>query len=67
MPAAKYADLEITLNRWNADAYRVELRYTQPESDVDIRLAPNVPALARFDRSQLEMLALDPTAYGTLP
>lgn len=66
MPAAKYADLEITLNRWNADAYRVELRYTQPESDVDIRLAPNVPALARFDRSQLEMLALDPTAYGTL-
>ncbi len=64
--ASDYADLEIALNRWNADAYRVELRYSQPDSDVDIRLAPNTPALARFDPIQLEMLALDPTAYGTL-
>lgn len=66
MPATEYADLEITLNRWNADAYRVELRYSQPDSDVDIRLAPNAPALAKFDPLQLQMLALDPTAYGTL-
>lgn len=62
----EYADLEITLNRWNADTYRVELRYTQPDSDADIRLAPGTPALARFDPVQLQMLALDPTAYGTL-
>lgn len=66
MPATEYADLEITLNRWNTDAYRVELRYSQPDSDVDIRLAPNAPALAKFDPLQLQMLALDPTAYGTL-
>lgn len=63
---SSFADLEITLNRWNADAYRVELRYSQPDSDVDIRLAPNTPALARFDPVQLQMLALDPAAYGTL-
>lgn len=63
MPA--YADLELTLNRWNADTYRVELRYTQPDSDADIRLAPTTPALARFDPSQLQLLALDPAAYGT--
>ncbi len=66
MAANQYADLEITLNRWNADTYRVELRYSQPDSDVDIRLAPNTPALAKFDPLQLQMLALDPTAYGTL-
>lgn len=66
MAVTEYADLEITLNRWNADTYRVELRYSQPDSDVDIRLAPGTPALARFDPVQLQMLALDPTAYGTL-
>src|SRR5215212_8131358 len=66
MAGTQYADLEIALNRWNADAYRVELRYSQPDSDVDIRLAPGTPALARFDPMQLEMLALDPKAYGTL-
>ncbi len=66
MASTEYADLEIALNRWNADAYRVELRYSQPDSDVDIRLAPGTPALARFDPLQLEMLALDPKAYGTL-
>src|SRR5581483_3237329 len=62
----EYADLEITLNRWNADSYRVELRYSQPDSDADIRLAPGTPSLVRFDPTQLQMLALDPTAYGTL-
>src|SRR5206468_11807786 len=66
MAVTEYADLEITLNRWNADAYRVELRYSQPDSDVDIRLAPETPALAKFDPVQLQMLALDPNAYGTL-
>ena len=66
MAGTEYADLEITLNRWNADTYRVELRYSQPDSDVDIRLAPGTPALARFDPLQLQMLALDPNAYGTL-
>lgn len=66
MARTDYADLEISLNRWNSDTYRVELRYSQPDSDVDIRLAPGTPALARFDPVQLQMLALDPNAYGTL-
>lgn len=61
-----YADLEISLNRWNPDTYRVELRYSQPDSDVDIRLAPGTPSLVRFDPVQLQLLALDPAGYGTL-
>lgn len=62
----EYADLEISLSRWDTDTYRVELRYSQPDSDVDIRLAPSTPSLVRFDSTQLQMLSLDPTAYGTL-
>lgn len=61
-----FADLEISLNRWDTDTYRVELRYTQPDSDVDIRLAPGTPSLVRFEQAQLQMLALDSAAYGTL-
>jgi len=63
---SEYADLEITLNRWNADTWRVELRYSQPDSDADIRLAPGTPSLVRFDPVQLQMLALDAPAYGAL-
>ncbi len=63
---AGYADLEIALTRWDADCYRVDLRFSQPDSDVDIRLAPGSPSLARFAQDQLRALALDPAAYGKL-
>ncbi len=34
-----YADLEISLRRHTASGYVVDLRYSQPDSDADIRLA----------------------------
>ena len=57
-----YADLEITLSRWDKDSYRVELRYTQPDSETDTRL--NAPALVKFDRTALRALELQPDKYG---
>jgi len=60
----EHADLEIGLHRHDADSYRVELRFSQPESDADVRLAQRGPSLARFDLDQLRELALDDAAYG---
>lgn len=57
-----YADLEITLTRWDKDTYRVELRYSQPGSETDTRL--NAPATVRFDRAALRALELQPNEYG---
>ena len=58
-----YADLEVGLQRWDADSYRVELRYSQPDSNVDVRLVrPGV----RFDLEGKRALALDAEAYGQL-
>jgi len=61
-----YADLEIGLHRHDADSYIVEMRFSQPDSDADIRLVRDAgePALAQFDLDQLRSLALDPEAYG---
>ena len=63
-----FAELEISLHRRGTDSYAVELRYSQPESDADIRLAQSggEPALAQFDSDRLRALALDAEAYGTL-
>ncbi len=57
-----YADLEITLTRWDKDSYRVELRYSQPGSETDTRL--NAPAIARLDPVALRALELQPDEYG---
>jgi hypothetical protein len=59
-----YADLEISLHRHDADAYAVEFRFSQPDSDADIRLAQDAAPLARFDLDALRSLAYDPKAYG---
>ncbi len=63
---AGYADLEIALTRWDAECYRVEVRFSQPDSDVDIRLAPGSTSVTRFDQNSLLARALDPAAYGKL-
>jgi hypothetical protein len=60
----EYADLEISLQRYEADAYNVEFRYSQPDSDADVRLSQGQPALARFDFNALLSLAYDPLEYG---
>ncbi|MGB8645259.1 MAG: CHAT domain-containing protein [Anaerolineae bacterium] len=61
-----YAELEMTLTRWEADHYRVDLRFTQPNSDADIRPAAGAPLLAHLDRAQLQSRSLAPDAYGKL-
>src|SRR5919202_592979 len=61
---ADYADLELTLRRYSTDSYAVELRYSQPDSDADIRLAQGEPRLAHFDLNKLRALTLDDLAYG---
>jgi hypothetical protein len=63
-----YADLEIGLRRHPASGYEVDLRYSQPDSDADIRLtrrAGDAPSI-EFDRDRLRELVSDPAAYGRL-
>ncbi len=61
-----YADLEIGLHRHDADSYVVEMRFSQPDSEADIRLMRDTrePALVQFDIDLLRSLALDAEAYG---
>ncbi len=61
-----YADLEIGLHRWDANGYTIDLRYSQPDSDADIRLGRSDTTLVRFDFAALQAAALDPAAYGKL-
>ena len=60
MPACP--DFEIVLQRQDVDSYALELRFSQPESETDIRLT----SLVQFDMDGLRALALDATAYGQL-
>lgn len=62
----EYADLEIGLHRHDADSYIVEMRFSQPDSDAEIRLMRETkdPALVQFDVGRLRTLALDADAYG---
>lgn len=59
-----YADLEISLHRHSTEAYAVEFRFSQPDSDADIRLATGEPALAQFELEELNQLIFDPPEYG---
>jgi hypothetical protein len=63
---AAYADLEIGLHRRDTGSYAIELRFSQPESDADIRLVRGDPALVQFDIERLRALSLDDAAYGQL-
>jgi hypothetical protein len=58
-----YADLEIGLHRRDADTYAVEMRFSQPDSDADIRLASDGVSVS-FDAAQLLELSADAQAYG---
>lgn len=59
-----FADLEISLHRHDAESYLVEFRFSQPDSDADIRLGQGEPALVRLDLKALQDLVYDPAAYG---
>jgi len=60
----EYADLEIGLHRRDASSYSVEFRYSQPNSEADIRLGYDKPTLISIDRDELNQLAYDTAAYG---
>ncbi|HSF83852.1 MAG TPA: CHAT domain-containing protein [Anaerolineales bacterium] len=60
----EYADLEISLHRHDASSYAVEFRFSQPDSDADVRLGVGKPALVQFDIDALNAQIHDPAAYG---
>lgn len=60
------ADLEIGLHRYDAESYSVELRFSHPESDADVRLVRQSPALMRVNLNRLRAAGLDSRSYGKL-
>src|ERR1041385_3560892 len=60
-----YAELELALYRRDSETYSLELRFSQPESDADIRLMRDHSAPVQFDAVRLRELLLDPEQYGS--
>ncbi len=60
----EYADLEIGLHRRDAGSYAVEFRFSQPNSEADVRLGNGQAAQVVFDLDALNDLAYEPDAYG---
>jgi len=60
------AELELSLRRFDAASYTVDLRFSLPASDVDVRPDRRGPMIAQFDLPRLHALAADPDAYGAL-
>ena len=60
----QFADLEIGLHRRDVGSYAVEFRYSQPDSETDIRLGQGRLALAQIDLEELRSLAFDTQAYS---
>ena len=63
---ADYPELEIGLHRRGANTYAVELRFSQPASDADVRPVRANPVDVSFDREKLAQLLYDQEAYGRL-
>jgi hypothetical protein len=67
MENAECADLELSLTRRDAGLYAIEMRFTQPGSEADVRLedgGPGGPALVSLDFAALREQLLDAGAYG---
>lgn len=63
----EYADLEIKLlagGNGDAAAYKVEMRFTQANSDADIHLLNGEAAATQFDLTALRTLLLNDDGYG---
>jgi len=60
----RFADLELGLHRRDAARYLVELRFSQPDGETDIRVTSGDGALVQFDLAALRRLELDNVAYG---
>jgi hypothetical protein len=59
-----FAELELGLNRRPDGLYGADLRFSQPDSDADIRLMRDDAAPIEIDRAQLLALSADPEGYG---
>jgi hypothetical protein len=59
-----YAELEIGLHRRDAGGYAVDLRFSRPGDDAEVRLLRDGPGAVRFDPARLRELAGDPAEYG---
>lgn len=57
----RFADLEIGLHRREVEVYSVEFRFSQPESETDIRLGQG---MARFDLAALDKLPAASPQYA---
>ncbi len=61
---SEYADLEISLHRRDAVTYTVELRFSLPNSDADIRLGDEDALETTLDLQELSNLSYDSDAYS---
>jgi len=59
-----YVDLELAIQRRDIENYSLELRFSQPGDNADVRLLRDDLAAVRFPFSELLTLAPDPLAYG---
>jgi len=62
----EYAELEIAIHRRDIESYSLDLRFTAPDDDADIRLARDDLPPIQFPLSELLTQALDTRAYGQL-
>lgn len=58
------AELELSLHRREGASYNIEMRFSQPNSDADIRLGQGEAISAQFDFDGLRAKSLDAAAYG---
>ncbi len=61
---SEYADLEISLHHRDAVTYTVELRFSLPNSDADIRLGDEAALATSLNLQTLKNLSYDTEAYS---
>lgn len=59
-----YADLEIGLHRRDGESYAIDFRFSQPNSETDVRLGQGRLSALPADLNGLGNLVYDPTTYG---
>ncbi|MGW8249904.1 MAG: CHAT domain-containing protein, partial [Anaerolineales bacterium] len=60
----EYADLEIGIHRRDAGSYAVEFRFSQPNSEADIRIGQDEAVYAAIDLAELNQASHTPAEYG---
>ena len=59
-----YADLEIGIHRGDASTYAIDFRFSQPDSEADIRISRDQADHAAIDLDELDQLVHTPVEYG---